>query len=116
MSTIDNTPAVISFGAAGVLCIGEDAEVRQGCAAMILTIDTFWSKRRFPKAEEYDAVCRAIQRRADLVAPIPATTRAGVVAKAEVVWRLADPGIALYAARIMTSSLARDVLLAGSEE
>jgi len=72
--------------------------------------DSFWSKRRFPKAGEYEAACLAIERRAKVTAPIPATSSAGVVAKAEVVQRLSDLGMAGYAARIMSSSLARDVL------
>ncbi len=114
MSTIDNKATEISFGAAGMLCLGEDAEVRQGCAAMMAVFNGFWSKRRAPKVEEYEAACLAIERRAKVTAPIPATSRTGMVAKAEVVQRLSDLGMALYAVRIMASSLARDVL--GSEE
>jgi hypothetical protein len=81
---------------------------------MMSVLNTFWAKRRYPKPGEYEAACFAIERRAKVTAPIPATSRAGRVAKAEVVKRLSDLGMACYAARIMASSLARDVL--GSEE
>jgi hypothetical protein len=107
MSTIDNTPAIISFGAAGVLYIGEDAEVRHGCAAMMAAINGFWTKRYYPPVEQYEAACLTVECRAKATAPIPATSRAGIVAKAEVVQRLSDLGMAGYAARIMASSLAR---------
>jgi hypothetical protein len=114
MSTIDNGVTAISFGAAGTLCLGKDADLRQGCAAMMSVVDGFFSRRRAPGVEIYEAACLAIERRAKVTAPIPATSRAGMVAKAEVVKRLSDLGMAGYAERIMASSLARDVL--GSEE
>ena len=102
-------PGVISFGAAGVLCVGTDAEVRQGGEAILSACDRFY-KWGFPCVEEYARVVGYIDERAKIIAPIVAVSPAGRATKAEVVQQLSDPGMALYAVRIMASSLARDVL------
>ena len=77
MSAIrDDAPGVISFGAAGVLCVGTDAEVRQGCEAILSACDCF-VKQGFPCVGEYERVVDYIEERAKIIAPIVAVSPAG---------------------------------------
>jgi hypothetical protein len=110
----NSAPEPISFGRAGLLYVGPDAEVRQGCEAIMEAIDRFWRRRGALKNNGYEKLVAYIEERAESVAPIAANTPIGVQAKARVVSRLAGPGMAMYAARIMAASLASDLLGRGA--
>lgn len=105
---------VIQFGAAGTLFVGPDAEVRQHCAAIVAIYQRF-VRGRGNLAQAYHDACIQIERRAGAVAPIRATTAAGVSAKAEALLPLATAGMAGYGYRILAASLARDILCHGDD-
>jgi hypothetical protein len=101
------TAAGLSFGRAGGLCVGPDAELRQGCAAMLEMFQWFVTRG---KPIDYERVVRRVEARAAVVAPLSATTPEGMRAKAAIVRTLCDLGMAGYAERILAAALARDVL------
>lgn len=87
-----------------------DAEVLQGCDAIMNIYNSYVTSKAPACPETYSAVCRSIEDRAEAIAPIPALSAAGIQAKARVVYALSKIGMACYAARILAASLATDVM------
>jgi hypothetical protein len=102
-------PDAISFGKAGKLYVGVDAEVMQGCEAIMHAYHRFCHGRG-RLTESYDMTVRSIEERAKIIAPLSSSSPAGIEAKARVVYELSRIGMACGAARILAASLAADVL------
>lgn len=87
-----------------------DTAILQGCDAIMKAYNKNWNRMK----GGYDGLVRTIESHANAVAPIPATSDAGLKAKAGVVQQLAKVGCAMYAVRILAQSLAADVLAEGA--
>jgi hypothetical protein len=99
--------ALTAMPGAGTAAASPDAELIQGCDAIMQAYNSFHDGR------DYEPACRSIEARAEIIAPIPAVSPAGIQAKARVVHALSKVGMAGYAARILAASLAADVLAGG---
>lgn len=97
----------VNFDLAGAVCIGPDAEIRQGCAAML---EAFSDWMLEGSIFGYEPLVKRLTDRAEAVAPLRASTAEGRRAKAAIVHKLNQIGLAGYAGRILAASLALDVL------
>ena len=91
-----------------------DVEICQGCEAIERIYQSFFHpprRNRQPLETDYANACSEIEQQAEDIAHRASVSMAGMEAKARVVRRLADVGMAIgYAERILASSLASDVL------
>ncbi len=106
----DGAINAISFGSAGKLYRGIDAEVLQGCDAIMAAYNGFVHGPDNAGPKEYGKKVGIVEARAEIIARLPSASPAEIKAKVGVVLELARTGTAGYAYRILAGSLAADVL------